>query len=287
MTITPRPACAPRNTPPVPHCSAPQWHFLARSGQPALCDRRLPPVRDLGPDHPPATTGSGASPPARAVLKEECQLHPGADVHLPIDRPEVEVDRVAREKEPARRLLVGEALGHEVGDLELGIRKAGPPLERSGLLSRPGPGGLRPEAIADALCVEARNLLCEAVFVSEDVGDRPALMMAAERAVALLGSFGQDEAAATIGGFFTTPANRMRSILPRRERSERWRTLELLRERLGNARYEELIAKGVAMSDDEAIASVRKALGPQEDVRVPGAPPSESPTSMVTGFGGD
>jgi hypothetical protein len=195
----------------------------------------------------------------------------------------VEVDRVAREKEPARRLLVGEALGHEVGDLELGIRKAGPPLERSGPLSRPGPGGLRPEAIADALCVEARNLLCEAVFVSDDVGDRPALMMAAERAVALLGSSGQDEAAATIGGFFTTPANRMRSILPRRERSERWRTLELLRERLGNARYEELIAKGVAMSYDEAIASVR----PQGSRASRGCSGAQCPSFRVSNFDGN
>jgi hypothetical protein len=76
--------------------------------------------------------------------------------------------------------------------------------------------------------VEVRNLLREAVFISDDVGDRPALMMAAERAIALFGAFGQDEAAATIGGFFTTPANRMWSILPRRERSERWRTLEVL-----------------------------------------------------------
>ena len=62
----------------------------------------------------------------RAVVDEAGQLHPGADVHLPIDRPELVVDRVARDKEPARRLLVGEALGREVGEPGLGIREAGP-----------------------------------------------------------------------------------------------------------------------------------------------------------------
>ncbi len=112
--------------------------------------------------------------------------------------------------------------------------------------------------------VEARSLLREAVAISHDVGDRPALMMAVERAITLFGMFGQDEAAATLGGFFTTPVNRTRSILPRGERSERWRTLEVLRERLGNARYEELVAKGAAMSDDETIRRVRKALEPHE-----------------------
>ena len=77
--------------------------------------------------------------------------------------------------------------------------------------------------------VEVRNLLREAVFISDDVGDRPALMMAAERAIALFGAFGQDEAAATIGGFFTTPANRMWSILPGgndRNAGAPWRSLE-------------------------------------------------------------
>ena len=39
---------------------------------------------------------------------------------------------------------------------ELGIREAGPTLERSGPLSRPGPGGLCLEAIADALHVVFR-----------------------------------------------------------------------------------------------------------------------------------
>ena len=69
--------------------------------------------------------------------------------------------------------------------------------------------------------LEARSLLRQAVAVSDDVGDRPALMMAVERAVALL------------GGFVTAPVSRARSILPRRERSERWHTMEVLKERLG------------------------------------------------------
>jgi hypothetical protein len=38
--------------------------------------------------------------------------------------------------------------------------------------------------------------------------------------------------------------------------------LKVLQERLGNARYDELVTKGAAMSDDEAIACVRKALQP-------------------------
>jgi predicted ATPase/class 3 adenylate cyclase len=112
--------------------------------------------------------------------------------------------------------------------------------------------------------VEARDSLREAVAISDDVGDRPALMMAVERALAVLAMAGQDEAGAVVGGFVGTPVNRMRSILPRRERSERRGTLEALRDRLGNARYDELVAKGAAMSDDETIAFVREALAPDE-----------------------
>ena len=87
--------------------------------------------------------------------------------------------------------------------------------------------------------------------------------MAVERAVALLGGLGQYEAAAAHGGFVTAPVNRARSILPRREPSERWHTVEVLKERLGNSRYDELVAKGAGMSDDEAISCVRNALEPQ------------------------
>jgi len=54
------------------------------------------------------------------------KLHPGVDVQLPVDMPEMERDGVRAQEQPARHLPVAQSLRNQVRDPLLGLRQALP-----------------------------------------------------------------------------------------------------------------------------------------------------------------
>jgi predicted ATPase/class 3 adenylate cyclase len=100
--------------------------------------------------------------------------------------------------------------------------------------------------------IGALNALREAITESDDLGDRPQVFTALERAVPTLIAVGDPEPACTLAGFTSGPHQAL-SIVPRSDRDDTQQALDQVRIELGSERFEELVALGTSMTYDQAV----------------------------------
>jgi hypothetical protein len=117
--------------------------------------------------------------------------------------------------------------------------------------------------------------LRDSLSYSYDKGDRVMLMVGFDRGVTVLAIADDLEGASTLLGVANQSALAPLTILSRPEREVRAVLAEELREKLGDAAYEEAVATGAAMTADQATAEVL--AGSAGSQKVWPASPSDDP----------
>jgi len=101
--------------------------------------------------------------------------------------------------------------------------------------------------------IGALSALREAIKQSDDIGDRPQVGTTLERTVPALIALGEREPACILAGFTSGPLSAL-GIVPRPDRDDTHQALDQIRVELGAERFEELIARGKAMTYDQAVS---------------------------------
>jgi hypothetical protein len=98
----------------------------------------------------------------------------------------------------------------------------------------------------------ALGALREAIERSSDIGDRPQVVTSLERSVPALIALGEPEPACILAGFTTGPLAGL-GVVPAADRDDAQQALDYVRVRLGSERFEQLVARGKAMTYDQAV----------------------------------
>jgi hypothetical protein len=135
-------------------------------------------------------------------------------------------------------------------------------LVRAGAQSNVYPMMLAVRALVDARSGDAPAAyagLREAVVCAHDKGDIPAVVTSLDYSVQVLAQFGENEAAATIGG---AVAGRLAGLgsLPRYEVPHREQALRHARAALGDGAFDAAARRGAEMDVDSLVAYSRAAL---------------------------
>jgi predicted ATPase/class 3 adenylate cyclase len=118
---------------------------------------------------------------------------------------------------------------------------------------------------------EAAELLHEAVMLGHRGGDRPALATALDRGIQVLASIGDRESSAVLAGIVTQGLFARMRPLPVHEVPDRQRALDDVEAVLGTNQFELAVARGAAMSYDEAVTFAADALQRYLQSASPGA----------------
>jgi predicted ATPase/class 3 adenylate cyclase len=108
--------------------------------------------------------------------------------------------------------------------------------------------------------VGALGALREAIERSYDIGDRPQVVTSLERAVPALIALAEPEPACILAGLTTGPLAEL-GILPAPDRDDAQQALDNVRMEFGSERFEQLVARGRALTYDQAVADALNELG--------------------------
>jgi tetratricopeptide (TPR) repeat protein len=126
------------------------------------------------------------------------------------------------------------------------------------------------------------SALREAINAAHRNRERTAVATAFDRGIQVLASTGHNQTAAVLGGIVTEGVFATTHAVPVHELPDRQRALEHLEVELGAERYAAAIARGSAMTYDEAVDSTTRALDmllhPDDRDNEPALPLTEPPT---------